>query len=96
MLRIKLVRSMIGQNASNKKTVRSIGLRKMHQVVEHPDTPSVRGMIHKVKHMLLVETVEDAPAKKEAKPKKEETPVAVVEETKPKPKKTTKKSEEGN
>ncbi len=89
MLRIKLVRSMIGQTKSNKLTVTGLGLRKMHQVVEHADSPSVRGMIHKVKHMLHVEEVADAEPKK-AKAKKAEVAVAVAEEA-PKPRRTTKK-----
>ncbi len=39
-----------------RQTIRGLGLRRMHQVVERQDTPSVRGMIHKVRH--LVEVVE--------------------------------------
>ncbi len=58
MLRIKLVKSPIGNNKRNRATVAALGLRKMHQVVEHNDTPTIRGMIHHVKHMLLVEEVE--------------------------------------
>lgn len=61
MLRVKLVRSPIGNTKSNRATVTSLGLRKMNQVVEHLDTPGIRGMVHKVKHLLSVETVEDAP-----------------------------------
>lgn len=61
MLRIKLVRSPIGHTKSNRATVTSLGLRKMNQVVEHPDIPDIRGMVHKVKHLLTVETVDDAP-----------------------------------
>jgi len=74
-LRIELVKSIIGNKVSNRKTVASLGLRKMHQVVIHNDTGSIRGMIHKVKHMLKVEEIEDEPvkpAKKTTKKKVEE------------------------
>jgi len=60
MLRIKLVKSPIGNNKRNRATVQALGLRNVQQVVEHADNPSIRGMIHHVKHMLLVEEVADA------------------------------------
>ena len=53
-----LVRSVIGYPQDQRATVRSLGLRRMHQRVELPDTPVVRGMLHKVRHLLLVETGE--------------------------------------
>ena len=59
MLRIKLVKSPIGNNPRNRATVQALGLRNVQQVVEHQDTPSIRGMIHHVKHMLSVVEVED-------------------------------------
>ncbi len=74
MLRIKLVKSIIGQTAQNRKIVASLGLRKMHQTVEHQDTPSIRGMVHKVKHMLEVESVVvEAVAAKPKRTKKAES-----------------------
>lgn len=82
MLRIKLVKSIIGQTAKNRKIVASLGLRKMQQTVEHQDSPSIRGMVHKVKHMLEVEAVvvEATPAKpKRTKKTESEAP---SEETK--------------
>jgi large subunit ribosomal protein L30 len=60
MLRIKLVKSPIGNNKRNRATVQALGLRNVQQVVEHADNPSIRGMIHHVKHMLLVEEVADS------------------------------------
>ena len=55
-LKIKLVRSAV---ASVKKdqtaTCRALGLRKIGDVVEQPDNPSIRGMIFKVKHLVAVE-----------------------------------------
>ncbi|GIU91288.1 MAG: 50S ribosomal protein L30 [Acidimicrobiia bacterium] len=60
-LKITLRRSLIGQKPKTRATVRSLGLKKIHQTVSHPDTPAVRGMIHKVAH--LVEVEEEAPGK---------------------------------
>ncbi len=57
-LRIKLVRSPIGYNKSQKETVKSLGLKRMQQVVEQKDTPMMRGMIRKVSHLVEVEEVE--------------------------------------
>ena len=58
MLRIKLGKSPIGYSQKHKDTVRSLGLRKMNQVVEQADTPSLRGMLLKVAHLVHVEEVE--------------------------------------
>lgn len=55
MLRIKLVKSPIGHTKKNRLTVYALGLRKVGQVVEQNDHPAIRGMIHKVKHLLSVE-----------------------------------------
>ena len=54
VLHIKLVKSPIGYNKTQKKTVKALGLRRLHQVVEKPDNPAVRGMINAVQHMLEV------------------------------------------
>lgn len=54
-LRITLVRSTIGYDERQKRIVKSLGLRRMHQTVEHDDAPWIRGMITKVSHMLKVE-----------------------------------------
>ena len=62
MLRVKLVRSLIGNNERNRRTVASLGLRRMHQIVFHQDNPTIRGMIHKVKHMLVVDEVDASEA----------------------------------
>lgn len=63
-LRITYKKSVIGYSQAQKDTVRSLGLRKLNQVVELPDSPSLRGMIFKVQHLLKVEEV---PAGSEAK-----------------------------
>lgn len=89
MLRIKLVKSLIGQKPRNRATVAALGLRKMHSVVLKDDTPAIRGMIHHVKHMLTVEEVEgQAPAKRANKVgKKAEAPAKAA------PKKAAAKAE---
>jgi large subunit ribosomal protein L30 len=53
-IKIKLIRSPICTPAKHKTIVRSLGLRKMNQVVERPDTPGFRGMVKKVPHLLAV------------------------------------------
>jgi large subunit ribosomal protein L30 len=58
MLRIKLVRSLIGNTHRHRDIIRTLGLKKINQVVEKPDTPSVRGMLLLVNHMVTVEEVE--------------------------------------
>ena len=56
-LRIKQVRSKIGHTQDQRDTLRSLGLRHINDVVEHPDTPSFRGMIQKVRHLVTVEEI---------------------------------------
>ncbi|HEU0139335.1 MAG: 50S ribosomal protein L30 [Bryobacterales bacterium] len=53
-IKIKLVRSPICTPEKHKKIVRSLGLKKINQVVERPDSPSFRGMVAKVPHLLAV------------------------------------------
>ena len=55
-LKVKWIRSFISCTDDMRQTIRGLGLRRMHQVVEREDTPAIRGMIHKVRH--LVEVVE--------------------------------------
>ncbi|MBX5493582.1 MAG: 50S ribosomal protein L30 [Chloroflexi bacterium] len=54
-LRIQLVRSVIGYSADQREAVRALGLRRIRQTVEREDTPAVRGLVAKVKHLLKVE-----------------------------------------
>ncbi len=56
-VKIKQIKSKIKQPARQKKTLTALGIRKMHQVVEHEATPQIMGMIAKVKHLLAVEEV---------------------------------------
>lgn len=57
MLRITLRRSVIGEKPKTRATVRGLGLRRLHQAVEHPDTPGLRGMIRKAAHLVQVDDV---------------------------------------
>jgi large subunit ribosomal protein L30 len=58
-LRITLSKSPIGYTVRQKRTVRALGLRKMHQTVELNDTPTIRGMVEKVRHLVTVEEFDD-------------------------------------
>ena len=51
-IKIKLVHSPICTPMKHKKIVRGLGLRKLNQVVERPDTPGFRGMVKKIPHLL--------------------------------------------
>jgi large subunit ribosomal protein L30 len=61
-LKVTYKKSTIGYAKDQKATVRSLGLRKLHQSVIHEDTPVIRGMIFKVKHLVAVEEINDASA----------------------------------
>ncbi len=54
-LRIRQIRSFSGKERSQGATVRALGLRRLHHTVEHDDTPQIRGMIFKVRHLVEVE-----------------------------------------
>lgn len=54
-LRITLVKSPIGFNKAQAAVVEGLGLHRIRHTIERPDTPSVRGMIHKVRHLVQVE-----------------------------------------
>ena len=53
-IKSKQVKSRIGASADQKRTLLALGLRKISQVVEKEDTPSNRGMIRKVHHLVTV------------------------------------------
>lgn len=57
-LRITYTTSAIGVEEDQKETVRRLGLHRLGQTVEQPDTPALRGMIHKVRHLVTVEEFE--------------------------------------
>ncbi len=56
-LKITLVRSTIGEKPKTRATVRTLGLRKIRQSTERPDTPTVRGMVAAVRHLVDVEEI---------------------------------------
>lgn len=58
-LKVTQTRSVIGYKVKAKRTIEALGLKRMHQTVIHDDTPQIRGMIFKVKHMLSVEETEE-------------------------------------
>jgi large subunit ribosomal protein L30 len=53
-IKIKQIGSLIGCIDKQRATVRGLGLRRMHQVVERADTPEVRGMVKKVPHLVTI------------------------------------------
>ena len=53
-IKIKQVKSRIGAPADQKKTLYALGHRKLNRVVEHEETPSILGMIEKVKHLVAI------------------------------------------
>lgn len=57
-LEITLVRSTIGSNPKQRKTIEALGLRKLQQTVVHPDNEAIRGMVAKVKHLLDVKEID--------------------------------------
>lgn len=62
VLRVTYRKSAIGCAHDQKATVAALGLRRLHQTVEHADTPALRGMIYKVRHLVSVDGIAaDAP-----------------------------------
>ncbi|MCH7605547.1 MAG: 50S ribosomal protein L30 [Chloroflexi bacterium] len=57
-LKITWVKSFIGRPESQRRIIRSLGLHRLHHSVVHADTPTIRGMINKVSHMVTVEKLE--------------------------------------
>lgn len=54
-IKIKQIKSRIGAPKDQKRTLDSLGLHKLNHVVEHESTPSILGMIEKVKHLVIIE-----------------------------------------
>ncbi|MGC4378200.1 50S ribosomal protein L30 [Fictibacillus sp. Mic-4] len=57
-LEITLTRSVIGRPEKQRVTVKTLGLRKLHQTVVHEDNEAIRGMINKVSHLVTVKEIE--------------------------------------
>ena len=56
-IRITQVRSAIDRTEKQKRTIRALGIRRLHNPVEHEDTPQIRGMVYQVRHLVEVEEV---------------------------------------
>ena len=56
-LKIRQIKSAIDRPARQKRTLRALGITKMHQEVEHKATPQIIGMINKLQHLITVEEV---------------------------------------
>ncbi len=59
MLKIKLVKSMIGRPEKHRNVLRGMGLTKLNKTVVLKDTPAIRGMIHAVRHLVTAEETFD-------------------------------------
>jgi large subunit ribosomal protein L30 len=54
-LRIRQIKSASGHRSDQGRTIKALGIRRLHQIVEHTDTPQIRGMVFKVRHLVKVE-----------------------------------------
>jgi large subunit ribosomal protein L30 len=54
-IKVKQIKSKINSTKRQKRTLEALGIKKMHQVVEHEDTPQILGMVNKVSHLVAVE-----------------------------------------
>ena len=61
-LRVKWIKSGIGYAREQRRTLKALGFHRLHETVEHEDSPSIRGMIAKVDHLVRVEVITDAAA----------------------------------
>jgi len=56
-LKITWTKSYIGRPQNQRKVIQSLGLKRLHHTVTHGDTPTIRGMVNKVQHLLSVEEI---------------------------------------
>ena len=56
-VRVTYRKSAIGYKHDQKATIQALGLKKLNQTVEHEDSPAIRGMVHKVRHLVSVDGV---------------------------------------
>ncbi len=59
MLKVTLIKSMIGRPEKHRKVLRGMGLTKLNRTVSLKDTPSIRGMVNTVSHLVMVEENSD-------------------------------------
>ena len=57
-LKVTQVRSVVGSKQGHKRTVRALGLKRIRDSRVHEDTPQIRGMVHKVQHLVRAEEVD--------------------------------------
>jgi len=57
-LKVTQVRSVVGSKQGHKRTVRALGLKRIRDSRVHRDTPQIRGMVHKVQHLVKAEEVD--------------------------------------
>ncbi len=58
-LKVTQVKSVIGSKQDHKRTVRALGLKRIRDSRVHEDTPQIQGMLHKVRHLVRVEEVDE-------------------------------------
>jgi large subunit ribosomal protein L30 len=63
-IKITWTKSYIGRPRGQRRIVDSLGLKRLRHTVVQPDNPSIRGMIHKVRHMVEVEEIDDVDSSK--------------------------------
>lgn len=56
-LKITWIKSCIGKPQDQRRVVKALGLRRLHHSVTHGDTPTIRGMVNKVSHLVTVEEI---------------------------------------
>jgi large subunit ribosomal protein L30 len=66
-LKVKVIKSFAGAPDTQLRTIRGLGLRKMGQVRLLPDTPAIRGMVFKVKHLVSQEVTDEQPRPRQRK-----------------------------
>lgn len=57
-LKITQTRSAINRHFTQKRTIKALGIRRLNRPVIHNDTPQIRGMVYKVRHLLHVEEID--------------------------------------
>jgi large subunit ribosomal protein L30 len=75
-LKITLTRSCIGRPELHRRIIRSLGLLRLHHSVIHGDTPTIRGMINKVPHMVRLEQIEEVSEKPQQRQSKTKSKTA--------------------
>jgi large subunit ribosomal protein L30 len=59
-LRVTWAKSEIGYVRKQRRTLRALGFHRLHQTVEHDDTPAIRGMLAKVNHLIRTEAIDES------------------------------------